>query len=222
MVTNQCASYCRFCFRKRYFGDHDWVISLRDIDEIVAYIAHRKEIKEVLLTGGDPLMIPDDYIEHILRCLRTIRHLEVIRIGTRVFSTLPQRITKPLARMLKRYHPIWINTQFNVLQEVTAEAARACDIALSEGIPLGNQSVLLRHVNDSTDALSQLWRALIRMRVRPYYLFHCSAVRGASHFRTSEAAGRRIMKRAHQNISGVAIPRYVHSTPHGKIPIQYW
>ena len=164
-------------------------------------------------------MAPDHLIEYVLSALRKISHVEIIRIGTRTLCALPQRVTEDLADMIKEYHPVWINTQFNHPKEITPESEKACDILLSRGIPLGNQSVLLKGINDSAEVLKKLVHELVRIRVRPYYLYHCHYVKGGMHFQTSIGRGKELIKQLQGYTTGFAVPRYIVSTPKGKIPI---
>lgn len=219
-VTNQCASYCRHCQRRRLIGHVDSPTPKEKVYEGIDWIRDHKEIRDVLLTGGDALMVSDDWLETIIQELRDIRHVEIIRIGTRTPVTLPQRITDELCEMLQRYHPIWLNTQFNHPKEVTKESAKACDRLTRAGIPLGNQTVLLRGINDSPEIMMKLMHELLKIRVRPYYIFQCNPVKGTEHFRTPIEKGIEIMERLRGWTSGLAIPTYVINAPGGggKIP----
>ncbi|MFH0986252.1 MAG: KamA family radical SAM protein [Candidatus Omnitrophota bacterium] len=219
LLTGRCASMCRFCFRKHSVTRRDHRIDRSTFSRAIDYIVRHKNIRDVLLTGGDPLMEDDAFIEKILRALRRIRHVEMIRIGTRVLSTLPQRITPALVRMMKRYHPVWINTHFNHPSELTPEVRRAIVLLLEGGFPLNNQSVLLKGVNDSASVMKSLIRDLLKARIRPYYLFQGHGVKGGVHFQASVASGKAIMRTIGSSMTGLGMPRYVISTPQGKIPL---
>ncbi|MFH1623880.1 MAG: KamA family radical SAM protein [Pseudomonadota bacterium] len=220
LVSSQCAMYCRFCTRKRKVGQ-----SLTVTEETVAsgieYIGRHREVRDVLLSGGDPLLLPDRRIEWILRALRQIPHVEIIRIGTRVPCTLPQRITTRLVNMLKKYHPLYINTHFNHPLEITSEAAEACGRLADGGIPLGCQTVLLRGVNDDVATMKELMQGLLRIRVRPYYLYQADLTRGTAHFRTHIDKGIEIMEALRGYTSGLCVPTFVVDLPGGggKTPI---
>ncbi|MFH0897299.1 MAG: KamA family radical SAM protein [Candidatus Bathyarchaeota archaeon] len=221
-VSNNCATYCRFCTRKRKVGNPDINYSCDDLLKQVQYIKKTPTIRDVLLSGGDPFMLADEGIEPILKKLRAIPHVDVLRIGSRVPCTLPQRITPKLCNMLKKYHPIYVNVHFNHPREVTAESERACGLLADAGIPLGSQSVLLRGVNDNPEVMKSLFQELLKIRVRPYYLFQMDLVRGTYHFRTRVETGIKIMESLIGHTSGLAVPRYVIDSPGGggKIPIQ--
>jgi len=223
LVTYQCAMYCRHCTRRRAVGEEDKVISDKALARALDYIREHPEIRDVLVSGGDPLTMATARLERILKAIREIPHVEVIRIGTRVPVVLPMRVTDELTDMLRKYHPIWINTHFNHPKEITPEAKRACERIVDAGIPLGNQSVLLKGVNDSAEIMKELLLKLVKMRVRPYYLYQCDLSRGISHFRTRVETGIDILHRLTGNISGYALPRYVIDAPGGggKIPLQY-
>ncbi len=219
-TTNLCATYCRHCSRKVKKEHSTAEITDQLIAQAVDFISKHPAIRDVLLSGGDPLTMEDNLLERIISRLRNIKHLQIIRIGTRVLCTLPQRITPGLCNMLRKYHPIWINTQFNHPKEITKEVERACDRLLDAGIPLGNQSVLLKGVNDDPDTMKKLVQELVRIRVRPYYLYHADLVRGTEHFRTSIDKGMEIMEHLRGHITGFAVPTYVICTPLGKTPLQ--
>ena len=221
LVTTTCATYCRHCTRKRVAGMRESTIALPRLQQAVAYLAAHPEIGDVIVSGGDPLTMGTEMLERILATLRSVPSIQVIRIGTRTPIVLPQRITEELAGMLRKYHPVWINTHFNHPNELTEEARAACERLADAGIPLGNQSVLLRGVNDRPEVVEQLCRGLIRMRVRPYYLFQCDLVRGVEHFRTPLARGIEIMEYLRGRLSGLAIPTFVVDAPQGggKIPV---
>jgi lysine 2,3-aminomutase len=221
IATTTCSMYCRHCTRKRVAGTRESSISQRRIEQVCAYLSEHPEISDVIVSGGDPLTMSDESIEMILSALRKIPSVQVIRIGTRVPVVLPMRITDSLVAMLKKYHPLWINTHFNHPDEITPESIEACTKLADAGIPLGNQSVLLRNVNDTPQIIEQLCRQLVRMRVRPYYLYQCDLVRGIEHFRTPVSRGIEIMEYLRGRLSGIAIPMFVIDAPHGggKIPI---
>jgi lysine 2,3-aminomutase len=221
LVTLECSTYCRHCTRKRKVGDPTKAINIQGIDEGIKYIQNHHEIRDVLLSGGDPFFLGDQLLENIIRKIREISHVEVIRIGTRTPVVLPQRITTPLVKMLQKYHPIWINTHFNHPREFTPASTHALAKLADAGIPLGNQTVLLKGINDSTAVIKELVHLLVKNRVRPYYLYHCDYSRGIQHFRTSIAAGVEILENLIGYTSGFAIPTYVVDIPGGggKVPI---
>ncbi len=219
-VGNRCAAYCRYCLRKETMvGKSDTNFSDDKIAEGIAYVRRHSEIRDVLLTGGDPLLLSDDRVESILRRLRAIPHVEVLRIGSRTPCTLPQRITPALCRMLAQYHPLYVNTQFNHPREISPEAEEACARLANAGIPLGNQSVLLRDVNDNAEVMKKLCQELMRIRVRPYYIYQCQILSGTRHFRTPIERGLEIMSALQGYTSGLAVPKYLLDTPYGKIPL---
>ncbi len=221
IATTTCSMYCRHCTRKRIAGTRESSISTRRLRQVVEYLQSHPEISDVIVSGGDPLTMPDASVESVLSAVRSVPSVQVIRIGTRVPVVLPMRITEDLTALLRRYHPVWINTHFNHPNELTPESAAACAKLADAGIPLGNQSVLLRGVNDQPQVIEQLCRGLIGMRVRPYYLYQCDLVRGVEHFRTSVRAGVEIMEYLRGRVSGIAIPTFVIDAPHGggKIPV---
>jgi lysine 2,3-aminomutase len=221
IATTTCSMYCRHCTRKRVAGTRESTISPRRMEQVVAYLTQHPEIKDVIVSGGDPLTMSDEAIEHVLKRLRSVPSVEIVRIGTRTPVVMPMRITDGLVAMLRRYHPLWINTHFNHPRELTPEAAQACAKLSDAGIPLGNQSVLLRGVNDKPQIIEQLCRGLVKMRVRPYYLYQCDLVRGVEHFRTPVSRGVEIMEYLRGRLSGLAIPMFVVDVPHGggKIPV---
>ena len=221
IVTTTCAAYCRHCTRKRVAGMKEASISPIRLRQVVAYLSEHPEIRDVIVSGGDPFTMSTERIESVLSALRSVPSVEIIRIGTRVPVVLPQRITEELTRMLRHYHPLWVNTHFNHPAELTPEAAEACARLADAGIPLGNQSVLLRGVNDTPEVMAALCRGLVRIRVRPYYLFQCDLVRGVEHFRTPVSRGIEIMEHLRGRLSGLAIPSFVVDAPHGggKIPL---
>jgi lysine 2,3-aminomutase len=202
-------------------GEEDFVIGKRELEEALGYIARTPSIRDVLISGGDPLTMGDEALEGIVSRLRKIEHVEVIRIGTRVPVVLPMRLTPALLAMLKKYQPIWINTHFNHPRELTPEALRACADIVDAGIPLGNQSVLLRGVNDSADTMKTLLLGLVKARVRPYYLYQCDLSEGLGHFRTKVETGIGIIRELTGTISGYAVPKFVIDAPNGggKVPM---
>lgn len=221
LVSNQCAMYCRFCTRKRLVGTPAMQITDELIDRGIGYIRSHPAIREVLVSGGDPLLLGDERIDAILTALRAIPSVEVIRVGSRVPCTLPMRITDRLVSLLKKHHPLYINTHFNHPAEITPEAAEACRRLADAGIPLGSQTVLLRGVNDDLDTIRTLMRALLRIRVKPYYLFQADLTRGTDHFRTPVRTGLEIMRGLYGHLSGLAVPTFALDAPggKGKIPL---
>jgi len=219
VVSNNCAMYCRHCTRKRIM--FEGAVPHVGIDRMVDYIARTPTVRDVIVSGGDPLTLSTAKLESILKKLRAIPHVEVIRIGSRVPCVMPMRVDDELCNMLQKYHPIWMNVQFEHPRECTPEAAKACDKLLRAGIPLNNQSVLLKGVNDNVDTMRELLHGLSRMRVRPYYLFQCDPVRGSEHFRTPVAKGIEIIDQLRGWTSGLAVPTYVIDSPGGggKVPI---
>ena len=219
-VSHACAMYCRFCTRKRKVA-REKGLTEQGLQQGLAYIRDHPEIRDVLLSGGDPLMHGDRRLESILAGVRAIPHVQIIRIGTRMPVTLPQRITPELCAMLARYHPLYVNTHFNHPREITPAATRACALLADAGIPLGNQSVLLRGVNDDAVTMKRLVHGLLRIRVRPYYIYLMDLVRGGRHFRTSVRRGLAIIGALRGHTSGLAVPTLVIDAPGGggKIPI---
>jgi lysine 2,3-aminomutase len=218
-VAQLCPVYCRYCFRKRRDDEVGLHFNPRIVDQGIEYIANTPSIRDVLITGGDPLVAQDGTLENLLSRLRAIPHVEILRIGTRVPVTLPYRITEELADMLARYHPLWINTHFNCPEELSPEASAAIDTLLSRGIPVGNQSVLLAGINDTSERLKTLFEGLVRMRVRPYYLYQAQTVEGTAHLRVPIEKGLDLMRSLRGNTTGFAIPQYVLDTPTGKVPL---
>jgi lysine 2,3-aminomutase len=221
ITTNFCAVYCRHCTRKRLWRFGEQHKGMLEIRRMLKYIRSHEEIKDVIVSGGDPLTLPKKQLEFILKELRSIPHVEIIRIGTRIPVVLPQRITQDLVDMLDKYSPVWLNTQFNHPREVTPEAAWACERLLRAGIPVNNQSVLLRGINDNVEIMKELCRALLSIKVRPYYLFQCDPVIGADNFRTPVWKGMEIMEGLRGRMSGLGIPLYVvdGTGGRGKIPL---
>ncbi len=219
VVTSRCPVYCRFCLRKRFARDEADDLRGNRLENILNYIRNDSSIRDVLLTGGDPLILSDGELDDILGCLRKIKHVEIIRIGTRIPCTWPERISESLADMLASHHPLWVNTQFNHPKEVTEEAAKSVDTLLKRGIPVGNQSVLLRGINDSVAVMKELLHRLVRIRVRPYYLYQAQHMSGTFHFVTSIEEGIEIIRHIRGWTTGFAVPQYVLDTPYGKVPI---
>lgn len=221
LVTHICSMYCRHCTRRRIVGDQDAHLSRQQIDNCIEYIQQRQEVRDVLISGGDPLTFSDDQLEYIVKRIREIGHVEIIRIGSRMPVVLPQRITDSLVNMLKKYHPIYLNTHFNHPKEITYEAKTACEKLVDAGIPVGNQTVLLRDVNDCPAIMKKLMHELLMIRVKPYYIYQCDLSRGISHFRTSITKGMEIIENLQGHTSGLAVPTFVVDAPGGggKIPI---
>lgn len=220
LVTSQCGLYCRFCTRKRKVGNSN-KISMRNLESAFNYLAKHSEINDVILSGGDPLMLTDAMLEKILMRLREIKHLKIIRLGTKMPCVLPQRITPKLCNMLKKYHPIYVNTHFNHPWEITEESTKACNMLSDVGIPVGNQSVLMKGVNDNAETMRELMKKLLSIRVRPYYIYQADLTKGANHFRTPLEIGLEIMDKLRGHISGLAVPQFVIDAPGGggKIPM---
>ncbi len=221
LITDQCSMYCRHCTRRRFAGHHDTESSSEGIDKAIEYIAKTPQVRDVLLSGGDALLVSDAKLESIIKRLRAIPHVEIIRIGTRTPVVLPQRITPELVDMLKKYHPIWVNTHFNHANEITPESRAACERMANVGIPLGNQSVLLRGVNDCPQIMKRLVYELVKMRVRPYYIYQCDLSMGLEHFRTPVSKGIEIIENLRGHVSGYCVPTFVVDAPGGggKIPV---
>ena len=221
LITDMCSMYCRHCTRRRFAGQHDCESTQDRIQAAIDYIARTPQVRDVLLSGGDALMVGDKMLESIIQRLRAIPHVEIIRLGTRTPVVCPQRITDDLVNMLKKYHPIWLNTHFNHPNEVTEESMAACARLADAGIPLGNQTVLLRGVNDDTEIMKQLVHDLVRMRVRPYYIYQCDLSMGLEHFRTPISKGIEIIENLRGHTSGYCVPTFVVDAPGGggKIPV---
>ncbi|MGC9348125.1 MAG: KamA family radical SAM protein, partial [Anaerolineae bacterium] len=221
LVTTQCASYCRFCTRSRLVGDGRMTFNAAAFDRQLDYIAATPEIRDVLLSGGDPLTLPERVLDGLLDRLQAIPHVEVIRIGSRVPIFLPQRVTTDLAAMLARHHPLWMNVHINHPKEITPEASQALARLADVGIPLGSQTVLMAGINDCPNVMKALVHKLVANRVRPYYLYQCDLVHGAGHFRTPVAKGIEIIESLRGHTSGFAVPTYVIDAPEGggKVPI---
>jgi lysine 2,3-aminomutase len=221
LVTTQCASYCRYCTRSRIVGDPSATFSRADFEAQLDYLRHTPQVRDVLLSGGDPLTLAPRLLDELLQRLREIEHIEIIRIGSRVPVFLPQRITQEFCDTLAKYHPLWMNIHVNHPAEITQELANACDRLSRAGVPLGNQSVLLAGVNDCVHIQRKLVQDLVRIRVRPYYLYQCDLVDGAGHFRTPVGKGIEIIEGLRGHTSGFAVPTYVVDAPGGggKIPV---
>ncbi len=220
-VTYQCAMYCRHCTRRRHAGETDQPTPFAKIQQAADYVRKTKNVRDILISGGDPLTLPQDYLEKIIKLFRSIPHVEIVRIGTRVPVTLPMRIDKKLCAMLKKYHPLWINTHFNHPKEMTDLSAKACNMLADAGIPLGNQTVLLRRVNNHPLIMKKLVKLLVANRVRPYYIYQCDLSQGIEHFRTRIAEGIEIIEYLRGHTSGFAVPTFVVDGigGGGKIPL---
>lgn len=221
ILTDMCISYCRYCTRKRIVGGKRRMISRENLDAIYDYISSHKKIRDVLISGGDPLVLGDETLDSVLSSLRAIKHVEILRIGTRAPVFLPQRITDPLLRMLKKFHPLMMSIHFSHPREITPEVKRACERLADAGIPLGSQTVLLRGINNGARTIKSLVHQLLASRVRPYYLYQCDLAMGTGHFRTSIAEGINIIEKLRGHTSGYAVPTYVIDAPGGggKIPL---
>jgi lysine 2,3-aminomutase len=221
LITDMCSMYCRHCTRRRFAGSSDDHMTVDRIDIAIEYIRQNESINDVLLSGGDALLVSDERLEYIIQKLRTIDHVQVIRIGTRTPVVMPQRITDDLVKMLKKYEPIWLNTHFNHPDEITKESKNAIDKLANAGIPLGNQSVLLKGINDCVHIMRKLCKSLVAIRVRPYYIYQCDLSMGIEHFRTSVSKGIEIIEGLRGHISGFAVPTFVVDAPGGggKIPV---
>jgi lysine 2,3-aminomutase len=222
LVTDQCATYCRYCTRRRLVGSNERAITQVNFEEVLKYLKTHKKVRDVLLSGGDPLLLENERLEEILSRLRMIPHIELLRIGTRVPVTLPQRVTAGLVRMLKKYHPLMISIHFTHPKEITDAVRRACNELADAGIPLGSQTVLLKGINDKPYVMKKLVHELLKIRVRPYYIYQCDLATGTEHFRTSVATGIQIIEKLRGHTTGYAIPTYVIDAPGGggKIPVE--
>ena len=216
LVSSTCPTFCRFCMRKSWLQSQKGPLTKEAIDNALAYIDKTPTLRDVILSGGDPLLLSDEALENILMRLRKISHVEIIRIGSRAPVMLPDRITLKLCRMLKRYHPLYVNTHFNHPFEITPESSEACARLVEAGIPVGNQTVLLKGVNDDPVTMRTLMQRLLMIRVKPYYIHQMDLARGTSHFRTSVERGKEIMKCLRGHTSGMATPYYVIDLPKGK------
>ena len=221
LITDMCSMYCRHCTRRRFAGQTDKECGVDRIEKALEYIRNTPTVRDVLLSGGDALMVSDKRLEYIISELRKIPHVEIVRLGTRTPVVCPQRITPELCNMLKKYHPIWINTHFNHPNEVTPESSRACEMLADAGIPLGNQSVLLRGVNDCVHVMRKLVHEIVKIRVRPYYIYQCDLSMGLEHFRTPVSKGIEIIEGLRGHTSGYCVPTFVVDAPGGggKTPV---
>jgi lysine 2,3-aminomutase len=222
LVTDFCATYCRYCTRSRLVGNGGRLpFNMAQLEKAIAYIESTPSVRDVLLSGGDPLTLSDERLEHLLSRLHRIRHVEFLRIGTKVPVVLPQRITPALARMLRRYHPLWMSIHFTHPDELTPEVKQACERLADAGIPLGSQTVLLAGVNDNMETMKELMHGLLQIRVRPYYLYQCDPILGSAHFRTPVEKGVEIIQGLRGHTTGYGVPMYVIDAPGGggKIPI---
>jgi lysine 2,3-aminomutase len=220
-VNNECALYCRFCLRKRMVGEPEWAMKKRELEEALDWIRATPAIRDVLLTGGDPLVFSDERLAWLIGALRAIPHVEIVRLGTRLPVTLPFRVTDDLCRMLASFHPLWLNTHFNHPRELTPEAEEALTRLVDAGIPVGNQSVLLRGINDDAATMKALCEKLVRLRVRPYYCYQAQLLEGTAHFRVPIEEGVELFRALRGRTSGFAIPQYVLDTPYGKVPLAH-
>ena len=221
LITDQCSMYCRHCTRRRFAGQTDAMTPVDIVDRQVDYIRSHTEVRDVLLSGGDPLTLSDERLDSILTKLRAISHVDIVRIGSRIPASMPQRVTSELCSMLKKHHPIWLNAHFNHPAEITAESTRACSMLADAGIPLGNQAVLLAGVNDCVHVMKDLMQKLAKIRVRPYYLYQCDLSIGLEHFRTPVSKGIEIIEGLRGHTSGFCVPTFVVDAPGGggKIPV---
>ncbi len=221
LITDQCSMYCRHCTRRRFAGHNDQEKGMDAIEKCIEYIRNTPQVRDVLLSGGDCLLVSDDKLEYIIKQLKAIPHVEIVRLGSRTPVVMPQRITDDLVNMLKKYHPVWLNVHFNHSKEMTEEAMEALRKLADAGVPLGNQSVLLREVNDDLKVMKKLLHDLVKNRVRPYYIYQCDMSMGIEHFRTKVAKGIEIMEGLRGHTSGFAVPTYVVDAPGGggKTPV---
>ncbi|RPK13031.1 Lysine 2,3-aminomutase [Priestia endophytica] len=206
LVTNQCSMYCRYCTRRRFSGQIGMGVPKKQLDAAISYIANTPAVRDVLISGGDGLLINDRILEYVLKSLRDIPHVEIIRIGTRAPVVFPQRITENLCTILKKYHPVWLNTHFNTSIEITEESKKACEMLADAGVPVGNQAVILTGINDSVEIMKKLMHDLVKIRVRPYYIYQCDLSEGISHFRAPISKGLEIMEGLRGHTSGYAVP----------------
>jgi len=222
VLTDICPMFCRHCTRKREWRGGAWTRTNAEIEAMLAYLRSNTQVRDVIISGGDPLSLATDSLESIIARIRAIPHIEIIRIGTRFPVVLPQRIDTELCNMLSKYGPIWLNTHFNHPNEITPDSASACDRLLRTGVPLNNQSVLLRGVNDSVETMTKLVHGLLKIKVRPYYLFQCDEVQGTEHLRTPIETGIKIIEGLRGHTSGLAVPTFVVDLVHGggKVPLQ--
>mgnify|MGYP002813303838 CR=1 FL=1 len=221
LITDMCANYCRHCTRRRLAGQEDHARDKASIDAAIKYIKEHEEIRDVLLSGGDPLLVSDAFLEDIIKRLKAIDHVEIVRLGSRTPVTLPMRITPELCKMLAKYHPMWLNTHFDHPREITPESKAAVERLADHGIPVGNQTVLLRGINDCPTIMKKLVHELVKIRCRPYYFYQCDLSRGIEHFRTSVEKGLEIAESLRGHTSGFAVPTFILDAPGGggKIPL---
>ncbi|MDD5044945.1 MAG: KamA family radical SAM protein [Candidatus Omnitrophica bacterium] len=222
LATDQCAMYCRHCTRRRLVGETKETAGILErIDAIVDYLKANRKVRDVLISGGDPLMLEDEVLEEVVGKIRAVNSVEFLRIGTRVPVTLPQRVTPSLVTMLKKYSPLWVSLHFNHPKEITKRCKIACDMLVESGIPLGSQTVLLKGINDRPYIMKKLMHELLKIRVRPYYIYQCDLVRGTHHFRTPVATGINVIEKLRGHTTGYAVPVYVVHGPGGggKIPV---
>mgnify|MGYP002813922489 FL=1 len=221
LITDMCANYCRHCTRRRLAGQEDHARDKASINAAIKYIKEHEEIRDVLLSGGDPLLVSDAFLEDIIKRLKAIDHVEIVRLGSRTPVTLPMRITPELCKMLAKYHPMWLNTHFNHPREITPESKAAVERLADHGIPVGNQTVLLRGINDCPTIMKKLVHELVKIRCRPYYFYQCDLSRGIEHFRTSVEKGLEIAESLRGHTSGFAVPTFILDAPGGggKIPL---
>jgi lysine 2,3-aminomutase len=221
LVTDACAMYCRHCTRRRLVGTAEGTLTRTQLQAALEYIRQNRRIRDVLISGGDPLLLSEAKLEYVLASLRAIGHVEIVRIGTRVPVTLPQRVTPELVAVLKKYHPLYMSIHFNHPKEISPETKQACQLLADAGIPLGSQTVLLKGINDKPTTMLKLTQELLKIRVRPYYLYQCDLAAGTEHFRTPVSAGVRVIHALRGYTSGYAVPTYVIDAPGGggKVPI---
>jgi lysine 2,3-aminomutase len=209
VVTEMCSMYCRHCTRRRLVGGTEDIVAQSEIDRAITYIERAPEVRDVLISGGDPLVLTDEQLEEILARVTAIKHVEIVRLGTRMPVVCPQRITPELVAMLRKYHPLYVNTHFNHPKEFTPESRQACEMLADAGIPLGNQTVLLRGVNDCANVMKKVCHKLLQYRVKPYYYYQCDLAEGTAHFRTSVAKGIEIYESLRGHTTGMAVPTYI-------------
>ncbi len=221
LITNQCSMYCRYCTRRRFSGQIGMGVPRKQMDACIEYIRNNPQVRDVLLSGGDGLLVNDRILEYLLKNLREIPHVEIIRIGTRAPVVFPQRITENLCNILRKYHPVWLNTHFNHPDEITPESKRACEMLADAGVPLGNQAVILAGINDCPHVMKKLNHELVKIRVRPYYIYQCDLSEGIGHFRAPVSKGLEIIEYLRGHTSGYAVPTFVVDAPGGggKIPL---
>src|SRR3989337_2071991 len=221
LVTDSCAMYCRYCTRRRMVGEEMPPLSIERFEEAYKYIKSKRSIRDVLISGGDPLMLKTEHVEYYMKKLRSISHIDIIRLGTRVPVTLPMRVDSELVSMLKKYHPVYLSIHFSHPREITQDVKEACGMLADAGIPLGSQTVLLKGINDKPSVMKRLRHELLRIRVRPYYIYQCDMVTGTGHFRTPVSVGINIMEKLRGHTSGYAVPQFIVDAPGGggKIPV---